>query len=235
VLVFAGDPVDRMLVVLRGEVEALFTYTSYIPLLSDGAFVCEAALLPVWELSTEGKEAIESAGMQQHGQSLTRRALSGGHHNSAYANRPMGTPMLGRVLHRWHRLPGPAVEMVLQWLYSEQAIKGPRFNGRLRTTCRSLVGELSRHEFRQVLAVAEDSASLPELGYRDTASVDTLQNVLSWGVGNVSSPAHQLGEADISALRVVCDAPVDISCRGVGAAGGLLFGTCMRSSTSLQL
>lgn len=197
---------DKMQLIVSGEAEVLLSHTSYIPILAEGSFFCEAALLDV----PRGKGEVDLSM----------------YHPSGYR----------WLLQHWNRLPQPALALVEEFLKRRRNAGAQGFPGRVRTTRRSLLAELTRHDLQQVLNQAEDPEALPSLS-RSMAGVNIMQNIGSFG-----AVARQLGHQDVAALRVICEAPVNISCRTVPSAlwaasrppkvnsgsgpGGILFGCC---------
>lgn len=200
-LIGPGDVLDRMLLIVSGEAEALLLHTPYIPIFAEGVYLCEAALLDVPRGASEADPVVPW--------------------------RPSGHSWL---LRRWGRLPMPAQSLVEEFLWTRRRSCAQGFPGRVRTTRRSLIAELTRDDFRMVLRQAEVPEDLPPLS-RGTAHVSALHNVLGY-----SAEPRQLGAQDVAALRVVCEAPINISCQAVPAAlwggGGLLFGSCVSRQNS---
>lgn len=207
VLVTTGDASDRMFVVVQGEAEALITGTDYIPLLPEGAFVCEAALLG------HGVQSTASSSAQGWGASLRR---PGSRVDPVWAIR------------RCKRIPAPALSLVEEFLTRSPG--GPRFQGKVRTTRRSLIATLTRQEFVSILQ-AHESAEVRAMAYM-AVQTNPLQNVTIFG-----AEARALGAQDIAALRVVCEGPMHASCQqAVGPAMRTLrkgiFGSCMAPATT---
>lgn len=197
-LICAGDILDRMLLIVSGEAEAILSHTPYIPVMAEGFYICEAALLDV---------------------ALTAEA------DALVPWRPSGHSWL---LERWGRLPMLALSLVEKFLWQRSRSWQQGFPGRVRTTRRSLIAELTRDDFREVLRKAKCPEDLPPLS-RSMVGVSILHNVTS-----LNAVPNQLGAQDVAALRVVCEAPVNISCQAMappwpGAEkGGLLFSSCAR-------
>mmetsp|Transcript_54448 Transcript_54448/g.174582 ORF Transcript_54448/g.174582 Transcript_54448/m.174582 type:complete len:251 (-) Transcript_54448:72-824(-) len=119
-------------------------------------------------------------------------------------------------LRRWRRIPAGAVGMIEDFL-AERG--GPRFQGRVRTTQRSLVATLTRQELAAIVKTHGGADAAHALDGTN-ASCNVLQNVIAFG----SASAHTLGAQDLAALRVVCEGPLRVSCQG--AAAPVLRGLC---------
>lgn len=204
ILVTPSQTCDRMFVVARGEAEVLLSTTDYIPLLPEGAFVCEAALLG-------------SSGGQPSGEGCASSA-AGWHGLSAARPRRLIDPVWS--LRRTAILPRGPLGIIAEFLVKPSTVDGPRFPGKLRTTRRSLMAELTREEFRSILRahgadVVQGFADMP-------ATCNALQNVTVFGV-----EAQTVNANDIAA-RVVCEGPIHASCQsGLRVVRQGLLGSCM--------
>eukprot|EP00929_Paragymnodinium_shiwhaense_P097678 TRINITY_DN59302_c0_g1_i1.p1 TRINITY_DN59302_c0_g1~~TRINITY_DN59302_c0_g1_i1.p1 ORF type:complete len:271 (+),score=15.81 TRINITY_DN59302_c0_g1_i1:117-929(+) len=199
------QPLDRMFLVVRGELQAVLATTNYVPLLPEGSFLCEAALL-------RGDEGEREQGDRQD---------------------------VLWALRRCRRVPTGVLDIVHEFLIGKTRWLGPRFHGRIRTTERSLIGTITRQEFLDVLEQAEDPTMAKEIfdlerggTHAASARCNVLQNVTAYG-----AQAQALGTQEIAALRVVCEGPTNISCRGAVAPvmraipGGLgIFQSCVNPS-----
>jgi len=203
ILVTPSQNCDRMFVVARGEAEVILGSSSYIPLLPEGTFVCEAALLGFGGgLRDVGRSGLE----------VQKRA------------KPPCDPvwmLRAHVPAAGKKIPRVLLGVVAEFL-TNAANLGPRFQGKVRITRRSLIAELARTELLAILeAHGSDARALADM----PATCNALQNVTVFGV-----EAQEVNANDIAA-RVVCDGPMNVSCTNV--AGGLkqgLFGACLRPS-----
>lgn len=181
-----------LILIVRGEAQAILGCTQYMPLLPEGAFVCEAALLS--DGASEGDPY-----------SIPGLLAAGG--GGPSGRRPRGNPAW--PLRRWHSFPEGLLSVIQDFLVKRRST-GPRFDGQLRATRRSLIAELTREEYLLILDWAEDQDAVRDLrGGGDEVPRNPLQNVVS-----LDARARALGSEDIAALRVVCDGPMNISCRG---------------------
>lgn len=179
---------DSLLVIVRGEAQAVLGSSGYMPLLPEGSFFCEASLL--------GRASRRSGGDQGK---CSRRPFP---HLQAW-------PLLWPLRGAW-QLPGHVL-----WLVDEFLAPGcdaPRFHGRVRTTRRTLVAALSRGQFLASLRKAAEPSTIPAFD-RLRVGCNALQNVTSMGAS-----ARELAAQDIAALRVVCEGPMNMSCATVGPA-----------------
>lgn len=182
VLITPGEASDRLFVVVRGEAEALIGGSGYIALLPEGAFVCEASLLGHGAPGREEGPRGWGASLRSPGQRAD----------------------VVWPLRRWRRIPAGALSIVEEFLTKNPC--GPRFQGKVRTTRRSLIATLSRQQFLAILAVHEspDVRAMANM----QARYNGLQNVTVCG-----AEARALGAQDIAALRVVCEGPMNVSCQ----------------------
>lgn len=207
VLVQPGTPNDRMVVIVKGEAEAILGgyNCSYIPLLPAGSFVGEAAMVGV--VST-GNSTGNSTGKRGPFWVLRRKPASQGTSN--------GT----------RTLPDPLMDLVESFLGGRT--RGPTFHGKVCTTRRSLIAEITRAELRA--AVARHNGAEAERLDNMLVSRNSLQNVASFAASR-----RELGAQDLAALRVVCEGPMRVSCSG--ATRGIratLLGGCMSSTNGFR-
>lgn len=210
ILVTPSEPCDRMYVVARGEAEVILSNTSYIPLLPEGTFVCEAALL--------------GFGGQPNGVVRGLSATATGCSASAWGcppPQPRQIPVVDPVwpLRRDKRFPSGPLSLISEFL-RKQSTGGPRFQGKIRTTRRSLIATLTRQE---LLSVLHAKGSDAVRGLADMpATCNALQNVTAFG-----AEVQGVNVNDVAA-RVVCEGPMHASCQPVlrGVKQGL-FGACM--------
>merc|ERR1712046_455801 len=131
----------------------------------------------------------------------------------------MGDPVW--PLRRWTRMPAGALGIVEAFLRPLGWQPQPRFQGKVRATRRSLIGELARWELLGVLRAqgSDEAFNLTD----QPATCNALQNVTVFG-----AEAQNVNANDIAA-RVVCDGPMHVSGKPViqGVRQGL-FGACMQ-------
>jgi hypothetical protein len=193
-----------MFVVARGEVEVVLGHTSYVPILTEGAFVCEASLLDVARCG-------DARNLDEIGYSTGSSPL--------VPSRRTRDPIW--MFRGWSKLPRGILGMVAQFLV--KGADGPRFRGKLRTTRRSLIGELTRWALVAILQKHGSDATNGLLQL--PATFNALQNVAAFG-----AEAQEVNANDI-ARRIVCDGPMQVSCQSaVRNVRQGLFGGCMQPS-----
>lgn len=191
VLLEAGENPDRLVVIVRGEAEAVLGRSSKIPILPEGAYFGEAGLL------------VERGGPREA------------------APRCRGDPAW--ALRRWRRLPGGVLDIVAGFLRGRTT--GRRFWGRIRTTRRSLIATLGRQELlAAALRVQGKGGDALRVLCGLPACCNVLQNVTEFG-----AEAKVLGARDLAALTVVCEGPLQVSCRGALPAAGTFSGRTLAS------
>jgi len=125
-------PCDSLMVIVRGEVQAILGRTNLIPMLPEGSFLCEFALLG------RGR----------------RRAND---QSPSLAPSNAVSPLW--AFRSWRKLPPPVLGLVEDFLVKDSAI--PRFHGCVRTTRPSLIGHLTHGQFLAALRKAEDADAVP--------------------------------------------------------------------------
>lgn len=194
VLLTPDQPSDRLYVVVRGEAELLMGSSDYTPLLPEGSFICEMALLQDYEAMVEPLSGIRN---------------KGGHLWS---------------FRGWKRIPASVLSIVEEYLGKKSI--GPCVVAKVRTTQRSLVTSLTNRELRSIARSQgeETNLALSEL-IQTPASQNALLNVGIFGATSQALSAH-----DMAALRVVCDGPMGITCRGVTGLGARMAANGIFSS-----
>uniref|UniRef100_A0A7S1LT44 Uncharacterized protein n=1 Tax=Alexandrium catenella TaxID=2925 RepID=A0A7S1LT44_ALECA len=132
------------------------------------------------------------------------------------------------ALRDWRRIPAPARSIVKDFL--KLPLNGPRFQGNIRTTRRSLVATLTRQELLDVVDEVPGARAAVHKLDDVRVACDALRNVTTF-----SAPSRDLGAKDIAALKVVCEGPVFAACRGavmpdLRSQVRDMFGCCTSSS-----
>lgn len=115
-----------------------------------------------------------------------------------------------RILERARILPSGPLKVLETFLSRELA--APKSCMKLRTTRRSLVGELTGTALWDILRKVHGGLSPKQLSELP-ARCNALQNITAIG-----ARAQLLGREDVSALRVVCEGSLNVSCEGAAPA-----------------
>jgi len=189
---------DCLYVILRGEAQAVLGCSRYMPLLPEGSYLCEAALL--------GR--------------ATRRSQV----ESQWARRPSGADPVW-PLRRCKKLPQGVLGVVSDFLSARSS--APGFHGRVRTTQPTLVATLTRGQFMAALRKASDPASVPALSELHV-SCNGLQNITAMGVEPRELGAQDIAALRVvceGPMNMSC-ASVGPALRAAAAPPSWLFSGC---------
>lgn len=154
VLASPSLPCESLLVVVRGEAQAVLGCSGYLPLLPAGSFLCEANLLGRFKRIGQLDPPLLNSCLAENWGDPT-------------------WPLRGKV-----QIPPIILDIISEFLTTPSS--EPHFYGRVFTTLPSLVTSLSRRAFLQCLSRADDPGNVPDFdGMRITS--DVLRNVRTIG------------------------------------------------------
>jgi CRP-like cAMP-binding protein len=150
-LIAPHEPNDRLILIVRGEVQAVLGQSDFIPLLPEGSFLCESFLLR----DDDGRGDIAASASKRQRSHVWM--FRGGRRS----------------------LPSPALALVDDFL-TGIVRRGPQLHGRVRATRPSLIAELTRTDFLECLDKAEDAYAARSFRDMPV-SWNMLQNVRTFG------------------------------------------------------
>jgi len=104
----------------------------------------------------------------------------------------------------WQRIPSNLLGIVGTFLGTSSNV--PRLHGKVRTTKRSLIAQLSRERFQSILSEAE------AVNAREFAEMPVCRNALQ-NVTSLRARRQNLGAEDVATLNIVCEGPLHATCQ----------------------